>query len=174
MMRVHTAPRAPRGLTLIEVIVVGVIVGALVFAALTFLFGKSSGTTPPPAVLERTEYYAEWESAPPADLTSGGATVSFKVQSRTDTLTNGFVSYSGAWTDVAGATVTFTLAGAAAARLAAGPRSNVLSVTVTTGADGLASAMLSPEGVGTGQLSVHVRMPSGMEGDGTPKRFEVQ
>jgi prepilin-type N-terminal cleavage/methylation domain-containing protein len=162
------------GFTLVELIVVAAILAILVLGALAYFSGALSGTKVPPVVAARTEYYAEWEAAPPALLTSSGATITFKVQSHTDTLKNGFVTYAGPWQDLSGASVTFTLAGAAAARLSAGTAHNVLSVTVTTNADGVAEATLAPEGVGTGEVSVRVTTPSGLTGEGTPKRFEVQ
>lgn len=161
-----------RGLTLIQVVVVALVLGAIAVGLLLLFRGQLGGGPSTPKTVARTEYSANWETPPPDVLTSAGATVTYKVEARTDTIRNGFVAYSGAWKDVKGASITFSLKGASA-RLSAGSTNNVLTVTVTTNDDGEASATLSPESNEANELRVHVRTPSGQEGDGTPRSFEI-
>lgn len=159
------------GFALSEVVAVGVILALLVVGVLVFINrGSGSGSTAT-TNLQRNDYWMEWQTPPPTEL-NGELWIQYKVQVKTSDLRDGFVIRESAWEDSAGANVTFTLAGGVAARLSDGSTNNLLQVSATTGSDGIAKALLYPQGVGPGSLSVHVSIPAGPAGtDPDTKQF---
>jgi hypothetical protein len=160
------------GLTIFGAILIGAAIGAAIAIGLILLYKLLTAKPAPPSVLKRIEFSANWVSPPPSVLSSSGATITYKVQERTDTLTNGLVTEAGPWKDVEGASITFSLA-VTSASLSGGSKRNVLTVTVKTEADGTASAELAPQSSQPNELRVHVRTPSGEEADDLPIKFEI-